>query len=296
MLTNVILCAGLSLITQKSPEPDALRLPIGTPGEVTVQAGWTKTQTGKPSSATEIATAIGNRRFVLVGETHDSLAHHLAQAEIIEAIAQTGRPVVVGMEMFTRDNQRNIAPWGRGYWSDQEFIDQSDWKKQWGVPYPLYKPIFDVIKERRIPLVALNVPRAWVSQVGKKGPAALNAEQKKWVPSVDTTNQNHRQIFNALIGGHPMAGAAAENMYAAQVVWDTGMAKTALDEMTSRPGAVIVILAGSGHVIYGQGIAYRLRQMGASDSLILTGIDADGPVQVSKGIADYIFAAPSPTR
>ncbi|MBS1707451.1 MAG: ChaN family lipoprotein, partial [Armatimonadetes bacterium] len=186
----------------------------------------------------------------------------------------------------------NIDPFSSGGYGDEQLVVDCDWKKQWGFDYGLYKPVFDVIRNRKLRMAALNVPRDWVRQVGRKGPEAITREQRMWVPNIDTTNKDHKEYFNAMIGGHPqMPEAQYNNMYAAQVTWDTGMAKSAYDFMTWRGGATMVILAGSGHVGYGQGIAYRLGQMGEKSRLLVVCVDKKPGEQVSKGVGDYLFTA-----
>lgn len=257
-----------------------------------MNAGYTNTATGRPASAMEIARAADGCRFVFVGESHNSPDHHRAQAEIIAALVKRGRDVYVGMEMFTRDNQANLNGWTLGWWTDEEFQAKSDWKKQWGFSYGLYKPVFDVVKENGLPLFALNVPRDWVRQVGKSGPSAITADKKAWVPDLFLGNKDHRSVFDSLMGGHPMPGI--DNVYAAQVTWDTGMAQSALDAMSGLPNKkrVMVVLAGSGHVMYCQGINWRIKQKTGERVLNVVGIDDEKSREVSRGLGDYVFLSP----
>ena len=271
---------------------DPWNLDIGTKGKFAVRPGYTRSADGAGASLSDVAQAGAKCRFVLVGESHTDADHHKAQAEIIDAIAATGRNVVVGFEMFTRDNQKNIDPWTAGKYTESEFIEESKWKTQGGYDYNLYKPVFDVIKARGLRMAALNVPRDWVRQIGRQGAASLTADQKTWVPQIDTTNKDHRNYFMAMIGGHPdMPEAQLNNMYAAQVTWDTGMAKSAVDFMSWRGDTTMVILAGSGHVGYGQGIAYRLGQMGEKSRLLVVCVDKKPGEKISKGVGDYVFTA-----
>jgi len=279
-------------LTLALTDVDPWNLEIGPKGKFAVAPGYTRSADGAAVSLQEVALEGAKCRFVLVGESHTDADHHKAQAAIIEAIAATGRQVVVGFEMFTRDNQKNIDPFTAGKTSDADFQVDANWKTQWGYDYNLYKPVFDVIKARGLRMAALNVPRDWVRQVGRKGPDALTADQKSWVPMVDTTNKDHRSYFTAMIGGHPdMPEAQFNNMYAAQVTWDTGMAKSAKDFMSWRGDATMVILAGSGHVAYGQGIAYRLAQMGETSRLLVVCLDKRPGEKVSKGVGDYVYTA-----
>lgn len=275
-------------------QSDPYLLDINGTGTVTVAPqSFYETKSGKTATTNEIARAAKTVRFVLVGESHDHAKHHAAQAQIIRALAAEGRDVVVGFEMFTRDNQANLAPWTRGMWTKEQFIENANWKTQWGFDFALYEPIFSAVKELRLPMVALNVPRDWVRQVGRTGLSALTEDQRKWVPNPTLDNDNHRALFTAMMGGHPMTGPQGENIYAAQVTWDEGMATSAVDYMATRfsKNAVMVVIAGSGHVMYDQCISYRIWKKTGERCLNVVCIDAEGPRQVSKGIADFVFVA-----
>jgi uncharacterized iron-regulated protein len=281
----------ISLVVLAAAHP--YQMDIGPSGRLNLELGYTRTATGKKATPEDIAASADGHRFVLVGETHDNGAHHKMQADVIKALVARGRDVSVGLEMFTRDNQASMAPWTLGRWTEEAFQERANWKTQWGFPYSLYKPIFDVVKENRLPMAALNFPRDWVRKVGREGPAALSEEQKKWAPNIDVSNQQHRAVFKALIGGHPLEGQRGENMYAAQVSWDEGMAQSAVDFMARRTHsrAVMVIIAGSGHTLYDLGINLRLKMKGY-DSLNVTGIELPLPEGgISRGLADYVYVS-----
>lgn len=298
-----ILPATLSGVQGQAPQAAKVaehphQLPIGTPGRITPGVGYSNTATGQKAEIKEIVEAAKGYRFVLLGESHDNPHHHQMQADIIRALAADGRDVSVGMEMFTRDNQKAMAPWSRGRWTEAEFIQKANWKTQWGFDYALYKPIFDAVKDLNLPLAALNLPRDWVRRVGREGASALTAEEKKWAPEINLENKDHRRIFTAMIGGHPLEGQRGDNMLAAMVAWDESMAQSAADFMAARTSrhAVMVIVAGSGHTMYGQGINYRLKKKGF-DSIGVLGLEEPLPEGgVSRGLAEFVYVSPKVER
>lgn len=274
-------------------QADPYLLDIGKAGRVTVDIGMTSTATGAQVGLNDVVKAALGKRFVLVGESHDQQAHHVTQANIINALVAAGRDVAVGFEMFTRDNQASLAPWTRGMWSRDEFIEKADWENQWGFDFSLYEPIFEVVQENNLPMLALNVPRDWVRQVGREGPSVLTPEQREWVPDLYLHNERHRTVFDAMMAGHPLTGSQAENTYAAMVVWDEGMANSALDYMDSRLSrrAVMVIVVGSGHMMYGQGINYRIGRRTGEECLNVICITSEGERPVSRGLAEFVFVS-----
>lgn len=288
----MVLEAALLVVVQAS----VYRLPIGAPGSVHVAPGQiVSTKTGRLAQVADVAAAADGHGFVYLGESHDNPHHHRMQAQVIEALAARGRDVVVGLEMFTRPNQANLNPWTLGWWTPEQFVERADWKNQWGFEYGLYSPIFEAVKKHRLPMVALNVPRDWVRAVGRGGIEALTAEQRAQVPAIERNAPGHRMVFEAMMGGHPPTGTQGENIYTAQLLWDYGMADTALKYLAAMPPnskRVMVVVAGSGHVMYGQGINLRVRQRTGQAGITFTMIGSDAPEEVSRGIAEFVFNAP----
>lgn len=275
---------------------DPHMLDIGRKGLVEVKTGEVRDlRTNRVADLDAIAAAADGTRFVYVGESHDHPEHHSFQAQVIEALVKRGRNVIVGFEMFTRPVQSSLNPWTLGWWSEEEFIEKSEWKTQWGFPFPIYQPIFEVTKRHRLPMVALNVPRDWVRSVGREGYGALTAEQKAELPAqMDLGNGDHRAVFNALMGGHPPTGPRGENIYAAQVLWDEGMADTAIKYMDSLPASsrtVMVVIAGSGHVMYGQGINYRVAKRVGDPGITIVMTEGEASATVARGLGDFVYVA-----
>lgn len=272
-----------------------LQLPIGRPGTLEVGTGEMRsTITGKLSSPDDVAAAADGHRFVYLGESHDRARHHEMQAAIVEALVRRGRTVIVGFEMFTRPVQAELNPWTLGWLTEDEFIERSQWKTQWGFDYGLYRPIFEAVRRNRLPMVALNVPRDWVRAVGRGGPSALTPEQAAQVPPLYLENLSHRQVFESLMGGHPVSGTQGENIYAAQVLWDEGMADSALkylDRFPHTQSVVFVVIAGSGHVMYGQGINYRIERRTGERGITVMMAEGEGPTRVARGIGEFIYVS-----
>lgn len=248
---------------------------------------------GARASVRDVARAAEGKRFVLLGEQHATAAHQWMQADVIEALAREGREVIVGLEMLQRPRQGALDAWVRGGLTEEALLAETDWKGQWGFNFAFYRPVFEVARRRRLPMVALNVPRDWVRAVGRGGLEALNAEARAALPAeIFLGNAEHRRIFEAMMGGHPMTGARGENIYAAQVLWDEGMADTAIRYLADRrvsKKTVFVVLAGAGHVMYGQGIGYRLARRKAGEALTVVMTEGEGPTTVARGLADFVY-------
>ncbi len=274
-------------------------LPIGRAGQTIVESGRiTDLKSGKAATADDIAKAADRHLFVFLGEEHATEPDQQLHSDIIQALVRRGRKVVVGLEMYQRPKQNLLDKWTLGQIEESDFLTQSDWKGQWGYPYPFYRPIFDTVRRFKLPLIGLNVPRDWVRSVGKGGFEALGADPKSQLPeTMSLDNKDHRQVFTALMGGHPMTGPTGEHIYSAQVLWDEGMADTALKYLGAhKPNSrtVFVVIAGSGHVMYGQGINYRIAKRKGGDGITVVMAESDEPMSVSNGLADFVMVSPKP--
>jgi len=294
MLAAVGLAVALQL-----PSPYALS--IGRPGTTVAESGrLTALPSGAAATADDIAKAADGKRFVFLGEQHATPAHQQMQASIVDALARRGRRVVVGFEMLQRPRQSALDAFSAGRIDEAAFREQANWKGQWGYDFAYYRPIFDVARKHRLPLVALNVPRDWVRAVGRGGLAALPAEARAELPAdIDPKVPEHKQVFEALMGGHPVSGTQAENMLAAQTIWDVGMADSAVRYFEkNRPDrrTVFVVVAGAGHVMYGQGINLRLAKRQAGEGITVVMTESTEPLTVANGLSDFVYVSPAPRK
>lgn len=276
-------------------------LPIGRPGTSIVESGRiTSLPAGTPASPDDVAKAADGKQFVFLGEQHATAPHQAMQASLIEALVRRGRHVVVGLEMFQRPKQSFLDDFVAGKLSESDFLSSADWKGQWGYDFSYYRPVFDAARRHKLPILGLNVPRDWVRAVGRGGLAGLPEEAKPQLPAPWETNvPEHRKVFESLMGGHPVEGPQMENMLAAQTLWDVGMADTAAKYLEGHKRdrkLVIVIIAGSGHVMYGQGINLRLANRGLDKGITLVMTESSTPMSVSNGLGDFVYVSPEPRK
>jgi hypothetical protein len=127
--------------------------------------------------------------------------------------------------------------------------------------YELYKPILDEAKSRHLKVLCLNVQRDLVRKVAQNGMEKLLPEDKNKLPEMDLTDLQHRAYIRSIYKGHH--GGPAEDFkhfYQAQCLWDEGMAETLSEFLKSSEseGKTILVIAGSGHIVFNFGIPKRL--------------------------------------
>jgi uncharacterized iron-regulated protein len=289
---------AVALLTALQDQTDPNRLPIGRQGTLRIEPGeLADTRSGKAVTFDDFLNATDHCRFVYLGENHATAAHQAMEAQIIQALVNRGRQVIVGVEMYQRPKQDVLDQWSTGQLSEADFLTKSEWKTQWGFDYAFYRPVFETIRLNKLPLVALNVPHEWVHAVAKGGYDAIPMSAKLQLPAdLFLGNREHRTVFDAMMGSHSTSGTTMDQMYAAQVLWDEGMADTAIKYIartTVVPSTVFVVIAGSGHVMYEQGINYRItrRKGGAGTTLVM--VQSSAPVEVSKGLGNFVYVTPN---
>ena len=230
----------------------------------------TDARTGELLTPAELASRLAGARLVLLGESHTSAELHRAQLRLIEELVRSGRPVLVGLEMYPYTAQEHLDRWVAGLLTEEGFVALSHWYEAWGYHWDYYRDVFLLARDHGLPMVAVNAPREVVSEVRKKGLEGLSDEDRGHVPeTVDLESDDHRTLFRAFFAGDEglhaeMPEEQLEAMFAAQVTWDATMAHNALRALAERgeEDAVLVVLVGSGHVAYGLGIARQAAAMG----------------------------------
>jgi uncharacterized iron-regulated protein len=215
--------------------------------------------TDKETSLAQALPEMREKRIILVGEYHDRKSHHMAQLLIIKAMHQSGIPLAIGLEMFRADSQHVIDSWVGGKMKKEDF--QEAYYDNWNFPWPLYGMIFEYAREKRIPLVGLNVPRDVTRQVAIRGFESLSKKQKTKIPNVTCkVDRDYLDFIKRAYGAHAHGQLNFTYFCEAQLVWDKAMAIYALDYLKAHPNTSMVLLAGTGHA-WKRGIPEQLRQL-----------------------------------
>jgi uncharacterized iron-regulated protein len=194
-------------------------------------------------------------RILMVGESHTYDANHQVQLSIIKKLVEAGQSVCLALEMFTPAQNEALHDYTSGITNEDEFLKNIDYFNSWGHNYRYYKPIFDYAREKNIKMYGVNIEHNYASKIGRGGLKSLTKEEQKNVPTIDTTNIEHRFFFKvAMQGMDATASSQFRKIYAAQCLWDAAMGNGAIKVAHENPESIVVLLAGSGHVVYNLGI------------------------------------------
>ena len=235
-----------------------------------------------------LITKLAQKRVVFVGESHDRYEDHLNQLTIIAGLHVHDKDLAIGMEFFQQPFQGHLDAYIAGEITELEMLRRTDYFERWRFDYKLYRPILRFAREHGIPLIALNLEREITSKVGDGGIESLSEEERSRIPAeMDRDDDAYRARLKSAFSHHPDAKERSfENFLSVQLLWDEGMAERAARYLVEHPEKSMVILAGSGHLEYGQGIPNRLsRRVPAESAILLSGLHRE----LDPEAADYLL-------
>lgn len=212
----------------------------------------TRVTDGVEISIPELAAVAAKSDVTLIGESHDSKDHHDLQLEVIRSMHARKAPLAIGLEMMQADSQRQLDDWVEGKISEAEF--ERIFARNWSADWPIYREIFIFARDKRIPMVALNVPIQIVKKVSREGFASLTPEERKGLPEGTTCDLKNPQIallkrsFRE-VGRHGENGKLFTYFCEAQTVRNSGMAVSINRYLQKNPERKMVVLTGLWHAI-----------------------------------------------
>jgi len=269
---------------------------------------------GQPVDLVALAEAALKADVIVIGEYHNDYACHEFQRDFLAALIRRYPRLVVGFEFFERDHDPVLEQWRQGEIDEAALVRKTAWYARSTLHFGYTKLVTDILREKRIRTIGLNVPRSLIRKVSMGGIAALSPGERALFPTWERNHPDHRFYISSTFGAAAVqAPQWFANIYAAQKCWDVIMAESmrvelAKPENRNHKG---VIITGSAHVAYGLGIPFRYRladrrvrlftvvpvyavkpEPGAEENPMLKMLTQNaGPQAVfSQGIADAVLA------
>jgi uncharacterized iron-regulated protein len=266
------------------------------------RATWLCPRTGAGLAQPELMRAMAAKRVVLLGETHDVAEIHRWQLHVMAFLHILRPSMAVGFEMFPRRVQPVLDAWVDGAMDTATFLERCEWAQVWGFDPELYLPLFHFCRQHRVRMLALNCHRPLVTRVGQVGWEAIPIEERDGVTPAAPATAAYRAYLERLMGGFATAdrptlavSPVSDRFLRAQQTWDRAFACGIADHLASTPDDLVVGIIGRGHLEYGHGTPYQLRDLGISDVAVLLPTDRDSQNLVEiAGIADAIFRLDAP--
>lgn len=214
---------------------------------------------GKEVSLKKMNKELQKADVVIFGELHNNTIAHYLQVKVAKNLhANTSKKLIIGAEMFERDQALILQNYVKGNLDDKEFEKQM---RLWNNYKTDYKPLLKFAKEHNINYVATNVPRRYASMVFKKGVEALgtlSVEEKSWIAPLPFPYDKNLPGYVKMLKMFDDSMHANENFPKSQAIKDATMAHFLLQE--SKPNSLFLHLNGAYHSDNFEGIVWYVNQ------------------------------------
>jgi len=290
---TVAACASSRAPGTPADEPSRPAPPPLAPG---LEAG-SLYRTAREAEFDAMIEELAKADVVYVGETHDNAEHHDIQLRVIRALAERGRLHGVGMEQFQRPFQAALDAYVEGRADEAELLERTEWKKRWNMDFGLYRPILEAARERRLPVIALNVTDE-VRKASREGKLdELPSTVRASLPAPYLDDPDHRAFVRESYRGHLKEGEALdeakfERFYRAMCLWDDVMADSVVRWFLTAPkDGQLVVLAGRGHIANRYGVPGRVFRRTGRPYATVVPVEAGGAGDVGfdRRYADFVW-------
>ena len=207
---------------------------------------------GNPANLEKILEAAAKAEVVFLGEMHDDATAHALQMQIFRSLVEKHareRKIALSLEMFERDVQIVIDEYLNNLISEAHFLRSS---RPWDNYKQDYRPLVELAKAEKLPVIAANAPRRYVNMVSRGGRDSLNSlspEAKKWLAPLpfNQASEAYSAKFKALMGGSSEASMGLNNILDSQSLWDATMAFAVAEFLKANKNPLVVHLNGSFH-------------------------------------------------
>lgn len=219
---------------------------------------------GAPATLDDAVEAAAGVDVIFLGEEHDDRVGHRVQLAVLERAflaseAGADRPLVLSLEMFERDVQGVVDEYLADLITEEHFLSSA---RPWSNYEEAYRPLLEFARAHDVPVVASNAPRRYVnraSRLGRESLRDLPDEALATLPPLPypEASEAYRAQWDSVMGDavEHMSGSPLDG----QTLWDATMAHSIARTLETRPGGLVLHLAGGFHVERGTGVPEALR-------------------------------------
>ncbi|MEL6962759.1 MAG: ChaN family lipoprotein [Pseudomonadota bacterium] len=287
---------------------------------------WIDPATGLIQAYDQMISNAAESPIVMLGEIHPHIEHHRWQLAVISALHGRRPNMVLGFESFPRAVQPALDRWVAGELSETAFLEEANWSTNWGFDPELYLPLFHFARLHRVPMIALNVERDFVSRIRDEGLENIPEDERRGLTEPKTPVDAYLDSLAETFGQHLNLGSEAgsqdteaetnegeatntetapaeplnikddprfQRFVRVQTTWDRAMAQ-ALAEASTREGSPLVVgVLGNGHLERGFGVPYQLTDLGIDNAAVFMPVAPSESCDVyAQEVASGLFVLP----
>lgn len=224
------------------------------------------TANGKKTSFGKMAKELGKADVVMFGELHNNAIAHYLQVKVAKDLyAQKEKELIIGAEMFERDQAGILQSFLNGSMEEQDFEKQM---RLWNNYKTDYKPLLKFAKEHHVSYIATNVPRRYASLLYRSGVEALDTlsiEEKSWIAPLPFPYDKNLPGYVKMMEMFKDSNHVNENFPKSQAIKDATMGYFLTQNL--KPNNVFLHLNGSYHSDNFEGIVWYINQYAPSKNI-----------------------------
>ncbi len=251
---------------------------------------------GEPVLYKDMLLEMSKSDIVFFGEIHNDPICHWLQIELTHDLyVLRTEDLVLGAEMFERDNQIILSEYLSGVISESNFESEA---RLWNNYKTDYKPLINFAKEFEVDFVATNIPRRYASVVFKKGLDTLkklDKSSKQFIAPLPIKVDLALKCYADMLSMSGDGEEANPNFAHAQAVKDATMAHFLLENMGKK--TLFLHFNGTYHSNNHEGIvSYVLKNSPSKKVITLSTVNQENLNELDTenlDLADYILCVPN---
>jgi len=202
----------------------------------------------------ELPGSIFSSKYILLGETHDNIQHHLNQTWIIDALAKQSFSTSVSFEMIDNTQAEFIA--NKNIETSNELIKLLNHYKTGWEYEAYYKGLFDSVLQAGFRIYPANIERQQLYNIIQNKKSELPIETEQLMSAVSLTHEMENSLQKEIVESHcgMIDEETAKPMMIGQRIRDATMALSLLNNDADKR----VLIAGNGHVRNDRGVPLYL--------------------------------------
>lgn len=229
-------------------------------------AQFSDAQSGKNLTVAQLASKLQKYDVVFFGEYHDQSEIHQYELELLKAMYKAkGAKLALSMEMFEADNQGKLNNFLADTLSEENFLAASRPWPNYGTDYA---PLVNFAKEKKMPVIAANVPSFLAAHVAKNNASTegVEAQYQQWLPKHTYAPEGaYKDKFYAQMSSPAapmkMPPQRLAAVYAAQCLKDDKMAESIAAFADAHQNMQILHINGCFHSDAHLGTAQKLEAL-----------------------------------
>lgn len=194
---------------------------------------------GRRLSFADILRRCRGADVVLFGEQHGDPVCNQLEAQLLHALLDSDRPLILAMEFFEADVQSSIDAYLTERITEPAFLEQT---RQSPSYLNTHRPLVELSRAARVPVIAANAPRRLVRAYRELGltyeeyRAGLNAEDRRWLPvTSEYLTGPYRDRFATVMRSHTATTKPAARPASAPASQPASRPASAATQPSSQP-------------------------------------------------------------